>query len=288
MAQNNQSDPMGGASDAEQIVLRLSSLDFAWDIERALEFALFRTFAVPSISGLLHKTGTFRNETRKRYDDTEILISEVVENGFESDRAHQAISRINAMHSAYRISNGDMLYVLSTFVFEPIRWIERFGYRALTSEEKQALYAFYRQLGERMGIHDIPENAEEFEAFNRAYESAHFKFSESNVAVAKPTMDLMLGFYIPRFMWPMGRPVLRAMMDPPLLKAMGFKPAPRLVVGLVMFGLRARRWGLSWLPKRKRPHFISRVSRPTYPVGYRIDELGTFPGCPVHRQSSNG
>ena len=80
---------MGGASDAEQIVLRLSSLDFAWDIERALEFALFRTFAVPSISGLLHKTGTFRNETRKRYDDTEILISEVVENGFESDRAHR-------------------------------------------------------------------------------------------------------------------------------------------------------------------------------------------------------
>ena len=67
---------------------------------------------MPSISGLLHKTGTFRNETRKRYDDTEILISEVVENGFESDRAHQAISRINAMHGAYRISNGDMLYVL--------------------------------------------------------------------------------------------------------------------------------------------------------------------------------
>ena len=36
--------------DCREIALLLSSLEFSWDIERALEFALFRTYAVPSIS----------------------------------------------------------------------------------------------------------------------------------------------------------------------------------------------------------------------------------------------
>ena len=38
---------------------------------------------------------------------------------------------------------------------------------------------FYWQLGKHMGIHDIPENAEEFAAFNRAYESAHFDLARA-------------------------------------------------------------------------------------------------------------
>jgi hypothetical protein len=56
--------------DHRQIVFLLTAYVFPWDIERALEFALFRTYAVPSISGLLCKTGEFVRRPRKRYDDT--------------------------------------------------------------------------------------------------------------------------------------------------------------------------------------------------------------------------
>lgn len=285
MDHNNTSTPTAGTSEAEQIIFRLSTRDFAWDIERSLEFALFRTYAVPSISGLLDKTGSFRNETRKRYDDTELLLTEVIENGFESDRAASAIRRINTMHGAYNISNDDMLYVLSTFVFEPIRWISKFGYRKLTNSEEKAFFYFYRELGERMDIKKLPKTARELEEFNIAYEKKNFAFNRSNVAVANPTIDLMLGFYIPRFMWGIGRPVLRALMDPLLLDAMGFKEAPKPVKFVVFFGLRLRRWGLSWLPKRRKPYLMSGVPRPTYPSGYKIEDLGTFPTCPIHKPS---
>jgi hypothetical protein len=44
---------LDAVKDCREIALLLSSLEFSWDIERALEFALFRTYAVPSISGLL-------------------------------------------------------------------------------------------------------------------------------------------------------------------------------------------------------------------------------------------
>jgi hypothetical protein len=42
--------------DCQEIVYLLQSYEFPWDYERALEFALFRTYAVPAISRLLAKT----------------------------------------------------------------------------------------------------------------------------------------------------------------------------------------------------------------------------------------
>ena len=37
----------------------LVGLLFPWDMNRALELALLKTFCLPSISGLLHQTGEF-------------------------------------------------------------------------------------------------------------------------------------------------------------------------------------------------------------------------------------
>lgn len=262
----------------ENTVFRLAAFDFPWDIERSLEFALFRTYAVPSISGLLARTGEFETRPQKRYDDTELILSEMVEHGLDSDRGRAALARMNAMHGAYRIANDDMLYVLSTFVFEPIRWIERFGWRKLTGTERQHIFCYYADLGGRMGIEGIPDDIAGFEVFNRRYEAGNFRYAKSNARIARATMDLLLGFYLPRPLWHIGRPVLRSMMDPPLLDAMGLKPAPRWLVTCVHGVLRLRARVLRFLPKRRTPHLITRVRRPTYPHGYQIEELGTFPG----------
>lgn len=263
--------------DHEETVFRLAAFEFPWDIERSLEFALFRTYAVPSISGLLARTGEFETRARKRYDDTELILSEMVEHGLDSERGQAALARMNAMHGAYRIENEDMLYVLSTFVFEPIRWIDRFGWRRLTQEEREHIFRYYIDLGRRMGIEDLPADPDAFDAFNRDYEAQHFRFAESNARIARATMDLLLGFYLPRALWPLGRPVLRAMMDPPLLAAMGLKPAPGWLIATIQTALKGRAALLRLLPKRRKPHLITRVRRPTYPQGYRIEELGTFP-----------
>ena len=48
-------------TDYEEIVYLLTAFVFPWDYQKALEFALFRTYAVPSVSKLLSKTGEFRD-----------------------------------------------------------------------------------------------------------------------------------------------------------------------------------------------------------------------------------
>jgi hypothetical protein len=263
-------------TDYEEIARLLYGFEFSWDIERALEFALFRTYAVPSISKLLAKTGEFECRPRKRYDDTELILAEAMENGLDSPRGRKSIARMNAMHGRFRIDNGDMLYVLTTFMCEPIRWLDRFGRRSMTDNEQRAWFLYYRALGERMGITELPAGLADAMRWNRAYEDAKFRFADTNKRIAAATSNLLLGFYVPRWLFWLGRPAVRAFMDHALLDAMGFKPAPRWLQRALTATLRGRARLLRRLPPRRRPRLLTQIPRPTYPEGYRIDELGTF------------
>jgi len=61
--------------DCQEVVLLLTCHVFPWNIECALEFDLFRTYAIPAISSLIVKTREFQRCPRKRYDDSQMLLS---------------------------------------------------------------------------------------------------------------------------------------------------------------------------------------------------------------------
>jgi hypothetical protein len=86
----------------------------------------------------------------------------------ESTDGRSAVRRMNQMHGSYDISNADMVYVLSTFVVMPVRWISRYGWRDLTPHEVVASVTYYRRLGRLMGITDVPADFAAFEAFEQA------------------------------------------------------------------------------------------------------------------------
>jgi len=262
--------------DCQEVARHLATVVFPWDTTRALELALFRTFASTRIGGLLHATGEFETRTRKRYDDTDLIVSEIIEHGVDSPRGSRAIARMNALHARFRIANEDFLYVLSTFVFEPIRWNERFGWRRMTEAEKLAWFWFWRQVGERMLIRDLPESCAEFECFSRAYEAANFRYTEANRRVALATRELFAGWF-PALLRPLVRSSIHALLDPPLLAAFDLRPAPSWLVWAAERALRARAWTLRWLPRGQRPKLRTQIPRADYPQGYRIESLGPPP-----------
>src|SRR5437879_3495277 len=78
-----------------QEIYRISiGFEFPWDYQRALEFALFRTYCVPSISRLLAATGEFAERPPRPYDDTALLLAELAAHryGRQSRRAPVACS----------------------------------------------------------------------------------------------------------------------------------------------------------------------------------------------------
>ncbi|MEJ2059728.1 MAG: oxygenase MpaB family protein [Gammaproteobacteria bacterium] len=262
------------ARDHCEIVFIDASYEFPFDIARALEFALFRTYAVPRISALLRKTGELTERPRKRYDDTDLILSELVEHGYDSERGRAALANMNRQHARYPIRNEDYLYVLSTFVFEPIRWIDRFAYRGMVEQERLAWFLFWRAVGERMHIRDLPDSYADFERYNIEYERERFRYAEANQVVAEKTRDLFLGFYLPRALFALGRPVIYAMLDRPLLSAFGFAPQTDFMQRSVRGLLRLRGRFAGWLPARRRPVLRTQLRRPTYPRGYDIEALG--------------
>ncbi|MEU6141153.1 oxygenase MpaB family protein [Streptomyces sp. NPDC047081] len=272
--------------DASEIYRLSSAHEFPWDFARALELALYRTYAVPSIGRLLARTAELTDRTQKRYDDTVLLLDAVVEHGFGSEQACTAIRRINQMHRSYDIGNDDMRYVLCTFVVMPKRWIDTYGWRRFSRHETVASAVHYRTLGRHMGIKDIPESFEEFETCLDAYEEANFDWDEDARRVSDATLALMASWY-PRPLAPLLRTSTLALLDDRLLRAFRYQAPNAATRALVRRAVRGRGRVVRLLPPRREPHF-ARQNREVrgYPDGYELNRLGTRPtpgvrGCPV-------
>ncbi|MFD5394069.1 oxygenase MpaB family protein [Streptomyces sp. NPDC127097] len=276
--------------DPERDFLRIYRIiathEFPWDLTRALELALYRTYAVPSIGRLLAETAELTDRTQKRYDDTALLLDAVVEHGFDGEDGRTAIRRINQMHRSYDISNEDMRYVLCTFVVVPKRWLDEYGWRRLTAHEQHAVATYYRTLGRHMGITDLPQTYEDFEQCLDAYEEAHFGWDEGARRVSDATLDLMAGWYGP--FAPVVRGASMALLDDSLLDAFRYERPKPAVQKAVRTALKLRAKAVRLLPPRRTPHYARQNPEiKGYPNGFRLAELGTFPTsrptgtCPV-------
>lgn len=211
-----------------------------------------------------------------------------MEHGFTAQEGRTAIRRINQMHRSYDISDDDMRYVLSTFVVMPRRWIDTFGWRRLSRHEIVATTEYYRTLGRHMGIPDIPETFEEFEALLDSYEMQHFAWDQRSRQVSDATLDLMASWY-PRPLAPLLRTATLALLDEPLLRAFRYEAPGATATSVVRRAVKARGRLVRLLPPRRAPHFARQNWEiKSYPNGYRTADLGTHPapgmsGCPVRQ-----
>ena len=259
--------------DHVEIYHLMCGYEFPWDMTRALEVALYRTYCVPSISALLDKTGEFYKRTQKRYDDTALIVSEMSKWGYDAERGREALRRINRAHSRFNISNDDYLYVLSTFIYEPVRWMDRFGWRKMAEHERLASYYFWYEVGKRMGIREIPESYEKLQQFACDYERDNFRFAETNQRIGAATRDLFAS-WMPRIFAPLVRWGIYALLDDAMLASFGFPRPFGFMRQLVSGALKLRGRIVRILPARKTPNFFTDRRNRTYPRGYEIAELG--------------
>ncbi|MDR7363877.1 oxygenase MpaB family protein [Nocardioides marmoribigeumensis] len=273
--------------DHEEIY-RISFLhEFPWDLNQALSFALFRTYAVPSIGRLLFETGEFTERTQRRYDDTVLLLEDALVQGLGSEAGRVAVRRVNQMHAMYAISNDDMRYVLCTFVVVPIRWMDELAWRPFCEAEKVASAEYYRSLGRLMGIKGIPETWQDFAEAMDAYEARRFAYDEGARRVADATLDLLCTFP-PNHLLPAAavKRFSYALMDDALLEAFGYPHPSAAMRWAARAGLRARGLGLRLSRPRLEPFYAADLPQVrSHPDGHDAARLGTFeppPGCPAH------
>jgi hypothetical protein len=183
---------------------------------------------------------------------------------------------VNRAHGRYAIANDDMLYVLSTFIYDPIAWLDRFGWRPLHDNERLAAFYYYSEVGRRMGIKGIPDSYPAFESFKIAYERDNFVYSETNAQIGGYTVDLFASWF-PSVLRPAAKVGVRSLLDDRMLRAFGFAPAPRWLTTVAEATLRAKAAGERFLPPRRVSRLADEPNNrtyPGYPNGFRPSDLG--------------
>ncbi|KAJ1411983.1 hypothetical protein B484DRAFT_455502 [Ochromonadaceae sp. CCMP2298] len=240
MRRYNRLDKMSAPAEDDltawhEIYLSLVYKDFPTLTVKVLEFGLLKSYAIPSISSLLVQTRELVDRVPRRYDDTDFIVREIMENPPNSPRNLLALRRLNFLHGKYTISQKDYLYVLLIFAVEPIRWIDLYGFRKVHPMERHAAHLIWRDYGTKMGIENIPPDFEGMEAHLDRFEQEKMKFALSNQLLGVSTMQLLLSV-VPGPLHGFARRAAHALCSPRLREAMGF-PDPPPGLGWALQGL---------------------------------------------------
>jgi hypothetical protein len=248
--------------------------DMAFEVQFGLEMSFVRTLAVPSIAKVLMGTGEILARPLKRSLDTALMMYELIDSGPDSPRGRAVIRMINQMHRAVRITEDQYSYVLTTFIVPAVRFMDSYGWRPSTEREKEAVTAFYRRVGQLMGLGWLPGSYKEAERFLDAYEAESLAPSPEGARLMRATRDV-LATRMPKGTRWASPTLVRLMLDDRLCEALSLPvpaPAARRAFALAMA---ARRAVVRKRPVRAEPRFRpGRSGKDVYPHGYELEDLG--------------
>lgn len=212
---------------------------------------------------VLAKTGQLSDPTlaSRRAEDTAIFVAEFFTEGLDSERGSVSLARMNWLHSRWGklIKQGDMLYTLSLFIFEPISFVAKYEWRPLTELEQQARFVFWAEVGARMGIQDIPKTRKELWDWKEQYASENMVYAKTNDQVGMLTMDILVA-PMPSPLKAFAKEAGKVFVEPRIMKAFGWERArPEALYWLVPLLLRARAMVVANLmfPRTKIPGFLT-------------------------------
>jgi len=267
-------DPIAGAHTIFGI---LFDRVFPLDLLLAAELGQLRTFAVPTISRLLHATRQYEDDGQRRVDDTRAILSEIIVPGPQSAAGRAMITHLGRIHGHYRIRNDDYLVTLAALAISPVEHVARFGHRPMRLAERTAWYEVWRQVGVGMGIEGVPDTFEGLRAFRDAYEARVVAADLANATVAQALLAV-LGANLPKPLQGLVEPSVWVLLDAPhIATALGLRPPTPRQSALIEATLGARRIVEGRYTAFHSVRFSqTRLFRelPSYPQGYERHMLG--------------
>ncbi|KAL3464017.1 hypothetical protein BJX64DRAFT_298711 [Aspergillus heterothallicus] len=262
--------------EAHPILLSILKFEFPFSYALSTQFALLKSYAIPSGTRLLVATRRLTSPrlVAKRSEDTAIFITELLTSGLDTPRGLATLSKMNWIHRQYgekKISNEDMIHTFALFVLEPLRWIDRFEWRPLTQVERVAVFVYWREIALRMGMRGVPGTLDELGVWAEEYERTHMYYAESNRACVEATLGLYVRF-LPRGLRRVGRWVGAALIEPRVRPLVGVEAPPGWVVMLVegLLGFRAWVVRVLMLPRWKGVEAGGRLDGTTGRVTRRV------------------
>lgn len=231
-------DPQAMNYKAAHKIMHLSMLyDCPFIFGFSGQFSLLKTFAITSGTDLLVKTRQLSNSQNvgRRITDTALITTEFVIGSVDSGRGSTALAKMNWIHRQYgdKITQPEMLHTLAVNSLEAIRWINTYEWRKLTYLEEVALFTYWKEVGNRMGIKDIPETIEKLKEWTEEYEKKAMTYSDNNRKCADASLEYFLKHTSPAMRGFM-KNAMMALLEERTRNALGY-PAPSPMMEAFVF-----------------------------------------------------
>ena len=217
------------ALDPDIDARRITQLSFEARVRSPLlvhamfSLAFARQVAVPEIAEILYRDGRglIMRNPRRRNAETLVRFGELFHHGVAGGGT---IERISRAHRPYPITNDLNLYTLATLACEPRRVSRRLlGRDFFSAQEVQAHHSFWRQVGEALGITDIPAGPDQFMAFFEDFERRRYAPTVAGRAVTQTLADEFAARWFPRGAAGPARSAFYALFDERLLATHGLR-----------------------------------------------------------------
>lgn len=259
----------------EDIYRQLVLWEFPIETRGGFQIAFYRPQAVPRMAAVLAGTGHIQSDAARRTIDTGIVILELIHGGFDSERGQKMVRLLRALHDRPDIHQEDLTYVLCSLIVVPTRFVERLGWRPMLDVERVATQRFWCELGNRIGVADLPVTYSDAEEIFDAYESKNLAPSPEGRRLTALIIDAFAG-WMPRALRPHLAEITSSLInDSRFSEALGLPPARRGVTMALnsLYWLRRVRQCVS--PPGHEPGFVPGQSvTDIYPSGYELDALG--------------
>lgn len=212
------------------ILKLMTQHEFPFSFAFGTRWALIKSYGIQGGSQLLVDTRQLSSSKNvgKRTEDTATILYEMLIAGIDSDRGSKALSKMNWLHRRYgaRIENDGYIFTLGLFVLEPMRWIEDFEWRKPTMEEKVAYFSYWKEIGFRMGIKDLPATFLELKAWQDDFTARRMGFDENNKMLGDAFIQVTLR-NVPKWLHGFSKQVITSFLEPRVREALGFDTPPR-------------------------------------------------------------
>ena len=201
-----------------------------------------------------------------------------MDHGLDSElgkASYEHLNKIHGLHAA-KTRNADFIFVLCCLVVDGIQFSNDYGWKKMEPKEREAFWEFFRRVGERMELKDIPNTLEECHAFVDEYtkDDRYTRASKAGAALTRAINDLVCEWYYlaPPFLCRMTVSVLLYQMGRTFHAKLGLKKPSAFSFVLINSALWARKQLLRIVPPR------------TYPYKLSDEILSTKYGSPVSKQ----
>lgn len=210
---------------------------------------LMRVMAVPAVADALYRSGGFLKIPGVRIAQTRAMIKTLVIHGLDSSQGRQAIEKMNRAHQGVNATSADFCFVLGRFFIDPIAWNTAYSSRKFTGVEKHTLFDFWRSVGERLGVADMPESLADWCAFDSRYQQSRLAQNKKGTILALKCLQALASDSMISVGQRVRRAAILAMIGEPLCKQLGLQlPHKAFVVSLQIWQKIIALWNRSIKP----------------------------------------